>query len=110
MQHIPDFLENNPELGIFDLEVSAELLDHEITIHPEVYLGRAEFDPPANPVERPLILRLVVRRDPEVFVSSLQRLAVRIGNKNPEPRGTRIVARSAVGVDDEFHEKYFVNE
>jgi len=56
-------------------------------------------------MERALILCLVVRRDTEVFVPSLDGPAMLVRYKDPDSRGTRIVARSTVGVDYEFHEK-----
>lgn len=102
-QYLLNFLENDFEFRVLDLEIAGELFDHQIRIHSELYLGRAELDPATDPMERPLVLRLIIGRDSEVLMPSLDGLPIFIRNKNPDSRRTRVEARSAVSVDEKFH-------
>lgn len=61
-------------------------------------------------MECPLILRLVIRCNSEILMASLDSPSVLVRDKDPDSRRTRIVARSTIGVDYEFHGKYFVNK
>ena len=95
-----DFQENNLQFGILDLEITGKLFDNEIGVHPELYLGRSEFDSATDSVERSLVLCLIIGRDSEIFMPPLKRFSFSVRDKNPDSRRTRIIARSAVGIDD----------
>lgn len=102
-EKVLDFRMNDLQFWIFDLKVTRKLLNYEIRIHSELYLGRTEFDSPSDPMKCTLVLGLIVGRDPEILVTAFDFFPVLVRNKNPDSCGTGIKTSSAVRIDEKFH-------
>jgi hypothetical protein len=99
------FMDREPDLfefDIFDLVVARELLDHELTISTELYLSSAEFDRASDTEESGCVFCDIIGRDTDILEPLFDTVPIRIDDKNPAPRRSRIATRTPISIDYQF--------